>query len=59
MAAIEERRELVQQLWFFGAEEEATGIYVGLRELRAKMKEVNVADTRRNNSGTDGDSATE
>ncbi len=59
MAAIEERRELVQTLWFYGYEELATEHYVELRRLRAKMKELRNVDTRPNNPGVDGDQAAE
>lgn len=59
MAAIEERRELVQQLWFFGYEEEGSEHYEGLLFLRLKYKEAKDAHTRLNNPGAHGDSAAE
>jgi hypothetical protein len=59
IAAIEERRELVQQLWFYGHEALASEQYEELRLLRARLREVEDADTRLNHSGTDGDKAAE
>lgn len=58
IAAIEERRELVQQLWFYGFEVEATEQYAELRRLRARLRELRDADTRLSDSGVDGDSQT-
>lgn len=59
IAAIEEKRELVQQLWFFGHETEAMSEYIELKRLRARLKELTNADTGLNNPGADGDQATE
>ena len=58
IAAIEERRELVQQLWFYGFEVEATEQYAELRRLRARLRELRDADPRLSDSGIDGDSQT-
>jgi hypothetical protein len=59
IAAIEERRELVQQLWFYGFEAEATQQYEELRLLRQRLREVQNADTRLNHPGAHGDQAAE
>lgn len=58
IAAIEERRELVQQLWFYGFETEASEQYAELRRLRARLRELRDADTRLSDSGVDGDPQT-
>jgi hypothetical protein len=58
IAAIEERRELVQQLWFYGFEKEASEQYAELRLLRARLRELRDADTRLSDSGVDGDPQT-
>lgn len=59
MAAIEERRELVQQLWFMGYQDEGSHYYEGLLLLRARYKEGKDAHTRLNHPGIDGNPATE
>lgn len=59
MAAIEERRELVQHLWFYGHTELASEHYAELRQLRARLREVENANTRHDNPGASGDSQTE
>jgi hypothetical protein len=51
MAAIEERRELVQALWFFGHDEEGASHYEGLWELRRRYEEMKDAHTGLNNPG--------
>jgi hypothetical protein len=54
MAAIEERRELVQTLWFLGHQEEGSLQYEGLLLLRERYKEGKDADTRLNHPRADG-----
>jgi hypothetical protein len=54
MAAIEERRELVQHLWFYGHTELASEHYAELRLLRARLREVENANSRHGDTGADG-----
>lgn len=55
MAAIEEKRELVQSLYDWGLDELGSQHYEQLRELRARMREAS-ANARRSDPGTDGNS---
>ena len=59
MAAIEERRELVQLLWFLGYQDEGLLHYEGLLLLRQKYKEGKDAHTRLNHPGVDGNTPAE
>lgn len=59
VAAIDERQELVQFLWFYGHEVEAVEHYKELRRLRARLKEVLNANTGLSDPRTDGDTPTE
>jgi hypothetical protein len=59
MAAIEEKRELVQQLYLWGYQEEGSQQYEALLSLRARYKEGKDAHTRLNHPGADGNSAAE
>jgi hypothetical protein len=59
LAAISERQELVQQLWFYGFEVEALGHYSELKSLRYRLREVRDAHTRPNHPGAAGHSQTE
>jgi hypothetical protein len=54
LAAIMERQELVQQLWFYGHEREASEQYTELKALRAKLREVRNANSRSSNPGASG-----
>lgn len=59
MAAIEERRELVQLLWFLGYPDEGSLHYEGLLLLRERYKEAKDANTRLNHPGIDGNTPAE
>jgi hypothetical protein len=59
MAAIEERRELVQMLYFYGLQDEGSQVYEGLYLLRQRYKAVKDAHTRLDNSGADGNTPAE
>jgi len=54
LAAIRERTELIQELWFFGFPDEAIAEYAQIKILKAKLREVRRANSRPSNPGTPG-----
>lgn len=54
LAAIRERTELIQELWFFGFPDEAIAEYAQIKILKAKLREVRRANSGPSNSGTPG-----
>jgi len=54
LAAIRERTELIQELWFFGFSDEAVAEYAQVKVLKAKLSEVRRANSGSNNSGIAG-----
>jgi hypothetical protein len=54
LAAIRERTELIQELWFFGFSDEAVAEYAEVKALKAKLREVRRANSGSGNPGTSG-----
>ena len=54
VAAIRERTELIQELWFFGFANEAVAEYAQVKALKAKLREVRRANSRPSNPGIAG-----
>jgi hypothetical protein len=54
LAAIRERTELIQELWFFGFSNEAIAEYAEVKALKAKLREVRRANSGSGNPGIAG-----
>jgi hypothetical protein len=54
LAAIRERTELIQELWFFGFPDEALAEYAQIKILKDKLREVRRANSRPSNPGIAG-----
>jgi hypothetical protein len=54
LAAIRERTELIQELWFFGFPDEALAEYAQVKALKARLREVRRANSGPSNPGTAG-----
>jgi hypothetical protein len=54
LAAIRERTELIQELWFFGFPNEAVAEYAQVKALKARLREVRRANSGPSNPGIAG-----
>ena len=59
LAAIRERTELIQELWFFGFPDEALAEYAQVKALKARLREVRRANSGPSNPGIAGNPQTE